>query len=711
MDRHRIKTFRYKITLARLLVGAYFLALTGIVGVLNVESSKFRQPFLLTGGMVSAGVGGQQALVFSGEGLHEHVRGLYFASDVEEEPFLWKTLQGVPVRELAVSGNFALAACFQNKLISLDISLSTQPVIADSIEMPESIKHVVFENNRALVGMKNGGGLAVVDIDDTGGLMIVHHFPMTGAIVKMVADGQFVYYLDYEQGVGVIDLAADSPEPRLVANAHKPWLLAVGEGKLAVASIAGEVALFDQGSDGLLQKAGTLTLQPADRGGVRGLAFTSGTLTFALKGRGLKSFSTADWPRLVRFFDLELPGEPYVLKRVPGLESLLVSMVAGGIAKIDILLSGEGVLKGHLPLPTTLLAMAVKEKTLYASGQTNYGGIFAFHIDDIEKKYYDSATYVDQEYHSLLSWNGRLYGYRRDRTLFAYDSEGVAPDATHGRYLLAYDDDGAAIYELGADAEPVRRGSVVMQGKARGALQVDGAWFVLHENGIKAYAGDDFRGIVEVAELEIAGRPTCMSVLRPGVLLVSTHEGIMTLDVSDPAAISVIAETTLPMHLSSQTVSHSIVVVGDVVYVTEGNGGVYVLDISRPEKPELIQIVDTPGKARKMLAHDNLLYVADSDKGVFLIDITDKKKALPIGSLPMPLSVESIALVDDGLIVSSYPAGTVKMPLPRLIDSLELRSENEMYGRVDSFKSKGYAYLYDDSAYRRVPVKTNSQTF
>lgn len=711
MDRNRIKTFRIKINLTHLLAVAYGLALACLVAFLNVENSQTRPSFSLTGGTVSHDVAGRQSLAFSGEGLHEHVRGLYFASELEDNPFRWKVLSGVSIRAIDAHGKFALAGCFGNKLISLDLRSSPRPSVVDSIDLPEKIKHIVFVENRALIGMANGGGLAVVEINESGDLLIIDHFPVDGSIVKMVVDGQFVYYLNYEQGLGVVDLAAERPVPRPVADIDKPWMLAASDGKLAVANISGELFLFNLHSGGLLEKTGVLTIQGADSGGIRGLAFTSGALTVALRGRNLKTFSTMDWPKLVRFFDTEIPGEPYVLMRVPGRESLLVSMVAGGIAKVDILLSGEGVLKGHLPLPTTLLTMDVEEKVVYVSGLSNYEGVSAVNIDDIDKKYFDSMRYVDQEYHSLWSWNGRLYGFRRDGTLFRYDKDGVAPGATNDRFLLAYDDDGIAVYELGEDAQPIHRGSIETQGVVLGALHVDGALFVLHKNGLKVFQGSVLRGIVEVAELEIPGQPTCMNILRSGFLLVATRDGVVVLDVSDPAATKIIAEAKAPTHLSSQTISHNIVVVGDTAYVSEGTGGVYVIDVSRPEKPVLTQIIDTPGKARKMTTRDNILYVADSDMGVFLIDIADKEKALPIGSLPTPLSVESLAVVDDGVIVSNYPAGTVKISLPRRIEDLALKGKNEMYGRVDGVKSKGYAYLYDDSTYRKVPVQTKSQAF
>jgi hypothetical protein len=63
--------------------------------------------------------------------------------------------------------------------------------------------------------------------------------------------------------------------------------------------------------------------------------------------------------------------------------------------------------------------------------------------------------------------------------------------------------------------------------------------------------------------------------------------------------------------------------------------------------------------------------------------------------LPTPLRIDQLAVVNDGLIASSHPGGTMKLPLPQRIKSLQIVNDGEMRVAVETVKKGQYAYLYD----------------
>ena len=129
-----------------------------------------------------------------------------------------------------------------------------------------------------------------------------------------------------------------------------------------------------------------------------------------------------------------------------------------------------------------------------------------------------------------------------------------------------------------------------------------------------------------------------------------------------------------------------------------------MVDVSTPAQPELLQIIETPGVAKDMALYDDLLLVADGVEGVFVIDVSDRNRALPVGSWTVPLRVSQIAVTSDSVIVSNYPGGTMKLPLPQRLQNLKLVNRDE--GRADLHKvyQEQYVYLYDEQTSAKVKV-------
>jgi len=179
---------------------------------------------------------------------------------------------------------------------------------------------------------------------------------------------------------------------------------------------------------------------------------------------------------------------------------------------------------------------------------------------------------------------------------------------------------------------------------------------------------------------------------------------VLVVDVNNPQKPVQVASLIPPQHLRSPNIIRDVLVDGQRAYISQGAGGVHVVDMSSPSQPELLQIIDTPGHAQRMALYDNLLLVADRGNGLFMIDVMDRNGALAVGSLPTPLRIDQIAVVKDGVIVSSHPGGTMKLPLPRRMKNLEIVNQGEISVDVEKVGKGEYAYLYDERTFEQVKV-------
>ena len=116
-------------------------------------------------------------------------------------------------------------------------------------------------------------------------------------------------------------------------------------------------------------------------------------------------------------------------------------------------------------------------------------------------------------------------------------------------------------------------------------------------------------------------------LLINGRLLVSWERQLELLDVSNPASPPALLATiaTGGQHASDVTLA------GDFAYVSMGQDGVAILDISQPTQAQVIATLDTPGLAQRSALSGDTLFVADGPCGVRAIDVSDPKSPVERG--------------------------------------------------------------------------------
>ncbi len=349
-------------SLKPLLILLYLLVVALLIALLVSEHQGDKPPFSLS--HASAEKEQTPAVVsIYGAGFHSDIRVVMAENLVNEEALIWQQLDGISAKAIDVKNDLALVACYEKKIVSIDLHGGKNPKILGSLDLPGSVRQIKIVGDQALVGMQRHEGFYLIDLKDPKALKLGRHISGSGLVSSMVADRNIVYLTDVFQGVGRIDLSVKNPVLEILASIESPWRIALQGNRLAVGTLKGRVYLFEIIQDGQLLETGSLDF-PAN---VRGIAFVDETLAVTVADDKLHLFNLSSWPVLNNPTQLTLPGNPLLLERIPGQASLAVSLIASGMALIDVAQPTAPVLSGELRKPKTFIGMKLQPESFLES--------------------------------------------------------------------------------------------------------------------------------------------------------------------------------------------------------------------------------------------------------------------------------------------------------------------------------------------------------
>lgn len=118
---------------------------------------------------------------------------------------------------------------------------------------------------------------------------------------------------------------------------------------------------------------------------------------------------------------------------------------------------------------------------------------------------------------------------------------------------------------------------------------------------------------------------------------------LVTLDISRPTAIKFISRSDL-----LPGVVQDVEVEGNFAYVTTRYSGLHVFELSQPDKPQHISMVepDNPG-CGSMVLQDGKAYIACNASGLFIVDVSTPNAPVVLSSNEIPGVMLSIAVRDQ----------------------------------------------------------------
>ncbi|WP_417386550.1 Ig-like domain-containing protein [Gimesia sp.] len=216
---------------------------------------------------------------------------------------------------------------------------------------------------------------------------------------------------------------------------------------------------------------------------------------------------------------------------------------------------------------------------------------------------------------------------------YDFNQQGIAQgiDVVGNLAYLAVGEAGLQIIDISNPANPTFVGSIATPARARGVfVEVKGAQTL-------AYVADDSGngGGLQIIDITNPVSPTILGsfgVSTPGGLaggvivrddiayVTDGNNGLHIIDVSDPT----LPNGNLTHHKTVATPGGAAIgldIVGDFAYVANREGGVQVIDISDPFNASPHHTLDTPGIASGVKVVGNFAYVTDGTAGLQVIDL------------------------------------------------------------------------------------------
>ena len=145
-----------------------------------------------------------------------------------------------------------------------------------------------------------------------------------------------------------------------------------------------------------------------------------------------------------------------------------------------------------------------------------------------------------------------------------------------------------------------------------------------------------------VADVNLDGSNGGQVAVQGDLLYVAVlNRGLRIYNIADPAAPSLVAAC------DGCNWANELVVKGDLAFIADRFSGVQIYNVADPTAPYLLSTYSTPDLALGVTIVGNRAYVADNGAGMLILDISDPTAPSLLGSYDTPDSMRAISVVGD----------------------------------------------------------------
>jgi hypothetical protein len=162
--------------------------------------------------------------------------------------------------------------------------------------------------------------------------------------------------------------------------------------------------------------------------------------------------------------------------------------------------------------------------------------------------------------------------------------------------------------------------------------------------GLHSFEITGERELVLVSTVYDGGYYRYVELLGHTAYVANSHRGLMILDISQVEPVIIWAQ--------SDSMAYGIHIQPPLAYVAAERDGLYIFDLSIPERPGILAHVSMPGRAWDVWAEDNYAFVADADSGLVVVDISSPRHPQVVRTLAWDPESSSAEIIDgqDGVV-------------------------------------------------------------
>jgi hypothetical protein len=520
--------------------------------------------------------------------------------------------------DVAVAGQYVYLPDRDAGLKIVDVSDPAAPTLAGAVPIPGSCFHV--EAAGGLVYATDYWNVYVIDAADPSTAAIVATLPMSGGNQDLMAAGDRAYLASTGQGLCVIDLSVPTM-PVLIAvlplSGYVNDVVVVGDHAYVCASnegvhvvdVSDPAAPVLQGSLDSIE-IGDAANAIAERAGYVFLATTLG----------------------LQIVDVQDAGQPQLVNRVGGFQSYGVALrddrvILGG--------DGDGMLVVDAGQPELTARTAIFETAGFTAndmvvrdglGYVGYGGggLQIVDLADPDAPVTVGTVETDDSVVRVEFYGDHVVACDLSCALYLIDVSdpaspvvvgsmplvdiptGLAVAASAGQAYVSINFGGVKIVDISDPAAPAEIYEIWDLWQP-GSIAADYPYiyFTDYDHGFQAFDVSDPFDPVRVGTADGYGYGGGVALDLDAGVAYAAGEGLLVVDIADPAAMTVITEEPVP-----GWGVEDIALQGDMAYVAGLHAGVHAVDISDRRAPQYVATAMTGDEGRCIAASDRRVYLA-----------------------------------------------------------------------------------------------------
>lgn len=514
-------------------------------------------------------------------------------------------------------------------------------------------------------------GVSVYDVTDPLSVKALSHLALEGITVDLVLRGDLLLAASGRGGISLVDIR-DPSKPQILQN--------MGAGKLYTKlQIVGKYLYAADGDKQidvfLLGKTERLTF-------VRSLALAGSVRDFFLDG-----------------------------------ERLFVAESTFGVSLIDVSHPANPQRTGTVGTSGNPRALARYGNYLYVASSLQ--GVQIVDMRRFETSRYMSSTDTPGSAQQVLLDGVWLYVADGEAGLQVFERGDplglklVASVPTRGEstrlvkqgdfLYLGVKDYGLQVYNVASPDAPQRVGSLQTAGQFSDLLARGSSLFAASRNKRKLYRIDitNPRSPWLAETVALPGRPWRIAFAGKDILVAAEKAGLQIVRFEPEAEGRLIGSLASPWPMSDFSTTIGVAVRDDYAYLVQGEQGLLVVDISDPQNPRAVKLLEVPGQLLDISLTNNYAVVSSRWQGLWFFDISQPRQPHLAANIYLPRVKGGFAVDGRCVYVPANTRGLSILPLP-------LRAQRVTAGANLSlvFPTPEQSGWYDLSIYNGRQLKT-----
>jgi hypothetical protein len=170
--------------------------------------------------------------------------------------------------------------------------------------------------------------------------------------------------------------------------------------------------------------------------------------------------------------------------------------------------------------------------------------------------------------------------------------------------------------------------------------------------------------------------------------------GVAIVDVRKPDRPQPVGMVEFPDYLAPFVAPMALAAADGRLFVASGRGGFQVFSLQDPVKPQLVGALSMLGNVTDVLIRDAKAFVVDTENGLQMVDCGDLSQLRLVGALGAATKSNGLVVRGDRLFFSGGTSGIMTAPMPVPLQAARGEGQHRLRLPLPPLPQKGYYNFY-----------------